>query len=93
MPKGKIKPGLPAQNYTARRNRPAHTVFAAFLTKLAKHLALIACLMIAGSATGRAAIGQLAIFFLVAGAAVAYSIGQSIARRAPLPGRVPMQQP
>jgi hypothetical protein len=93
VPKSKMKPGLPAQSNTACRSRPAHAVVAAFLTKLAKHMALIACLMIAGSATGRAAVSQLQIFFLVACAAVAYSIGQRMARRAPLPGRVPMQQP
>ena len=80
------------ENIGAQSRDPSTLVIAAFLTKLAKHLALIACLMIAGSATGRAAISQFAIFFLVAGAAVAYSIGQSITRRAPSPGRVPMQR-
>jgi hypothetical protein len=56
-------------------------------------MALIACLLIAGSATGRAAISQLTIFCLVAGAAVIYSIGQSMKRRAPVPARSPMQRP
>lgn len=68
-------------------------VVASFLIKLAKHMALIACLMIAGSATGRAAISQLAIFCLVAGAAVIYSIGQSMKRRAPVPARLPIDGP
>jgi hypothetical protein len=81
------------ENIGAQRPHPSMFVVASFLIKLAKHMALIACLMIAGSATGRATIGQLAIFSLVAGAAVIYSIGQSIKRRAPVPARLPIRRP
>lgn len=89
----KPKVGARHRNLAAETRHPSMSVIAAFLTKLAKHLALIACLTIAGSATGRVAISQLAIFCLVAGAAVIYSIGENMKRRAPLPRRVPMQQP
>jgi hypothetical protein len=81
------------ENIGAQRLHPSTFVIASFLIKLAKHMALIACLLIAGSATGRAAISQLTIFCLVAGAAVIYSIGQSMKRRAPVPARSPMQRP
>jgi hypothetical protein len=91
IPKPKVGPRH--RNLAAETRHPSMSVIAAFSTKLAKHLALIAGLTIAGSATGRVVISQLAIFCLVAAAAVAYSIGQSMKRRAPLPGRVPMQQP
>jgi hypothetical protein len=93
MSTSKPEVGARHRNLAAQTRHPSMLVIAAFLTKLAKHLALIACLMIAGSATGRVAVSQLAIFFLVAGATVAYSIGQRMTRRAPLPGQVPMQQP
>lgn len=56
-------------------------VFAAFLTKLAKHLALLACLAIVGQTTGRAAFGALSIAVLVAGAALIHAVGQALERR------------
>jgi hypothetical protein len=43
---------------------------AAVLRKLAKHLALLACFMIAGQRTGQSAIGELGIFLLLLLAAV-----------------------
>jgi hypothetical protein len=64
-------------------------VIPAFLIKLSRHLALIACLMIIGGATGRAAESQLGIFFLVLAAAVLHSIGRGLQHRSrsapPLP--------
>ena len=58
----------------------------AFLTKLAKHMALIACLLIAGRLTGRFAGGQLGIFLTVVSAALLHSIGRVLQRRLLPPG-------
>lgn len=60
---------------------PSIIVIAAFLTKLAKHLALLACLAIVGEATGRAFVGQRFIFVLILAAALIHSLGQTIKRR------------
>ena len=51
-------------------------VIGAFLIKLAKHLALIACLMIIGQPIGRFAVSQVGIFLMVLTAAVLHSIGR-----------------
>jgi hypothetical protein len=56
-------------------------------------MALIACLMIAGSATGRATISQLAIFLLTVTAASLYSVGHSLRRRSPALGRLSIDGP
>jgi hypothetical protein len=63
------------------RRSPSAIVFAAFLTKLAKHLALLACLAIVGQATGRAALGQRSIILLVMCAALAHTLGRTLKRR------------
>jgi hypothetical protein len=68
----------------SRSKLPILSISAAFLTKLAKHLAVIACLLIVGSATGRFAGGPLGIFFLVVLAAVAHAIGRALGRRTPI---------
>jgi hypothetical protein len=54
---------------------------ATFLSKLAKHLAVLACLGIVGESTGRFAIGQTAIFILVVSAALFHSAGRTLQRR------------
>jgi hypothetical protein len=64
---------------------PLTIVVAAFLTKLAKHLALLACLAIAGQAAGRAALGQRSIVWLVVGAVLIHALGQTLKRRWPTP--------
>jgi hypothetical protein len=56
-------------------------VTGAFLIKLAKHLALIACLMIIGQPIGRLAVSQLGIFLMVLSAALLHSIGRVLQRR------------
>jgi hypothetical protein len=56
-------------------------VFATFLTKLAKHLALLVCLAILGQATGRAALGQLTILLLAVAASLIHGLGQTLKRR------------
>lgn len=63
------------------RRSPSTIVFAAFLTKLAKHLALLVCLAIVGQATGRAALGQRSILLLVVAAAAIHGLGQTLKRR------------
>jgi len=56
-------------------------VFAAFLTKFAKHLALLVCLAIVGQATGRVALGQLTILLLAVAATLIHGLGQTLKRR------------
>jgi hypothetical protein len=67
---------------------PSTIAFAAFLTKLAKHLALLVCLAIAGQATGRVALGQRSILLLVVAAALIHGLGQTLKRRSSRNGRV-----
>jgi hypothetical protein len=55
----------------------------AFLPKLAKHLALLACLMIVSQAAGRPVMGQLGIFITVVLAALLDSAGRTVRRRLP----------
>ena len=54
---------------------------AAFLSKLAKHLAVLACLGIVGQSSGRFALGQTAILILVVAAALLHSAGRTLQRR------------
>ena len=69
------------QRFSAARNlSPVQSrVFRAFcstsLTKIAKHLALLACFMIIGDATGQPLLGQLGILILVVLAALIHSVG------------------
>jgi hypothetical protein len=60
---------------------PSAIVLAAFLTKLAKHLALLVCLAIVSAATGRAALGQRSILLLAVCAALIHALGQTLKRR------------
>jgi hypothetical protein len=66
-----------------KRLRLSTIVIASFLKKFATHLALLACLMILGRATGRVDQGQLAIFLIVAGAALLYCVGNRLHRSRP----------
>jgi hypothetical protein len=81
------------KGFSAVRNfSPIHPrVFRGFcstsLTKIAKHLALLACFMIIGDATGRPVLGQLGIFILVVLAALIHSAGGAVQSRSPL--RIP----
>ena len=52
-----------------------------FLPKLAKHLALLACLMIVSQVAGRPVVGQLGIFVTVVLAALFHSAGLAVRRR------------
>ena len=53
----------------------------AFLPKLAKHLALLACLMIVSQVAGRAMVGQLGIFVTVVLAALLHSADRTVRGR------------
>ena len=61
--------------------RPSAAVLVTFLTKLAKHLVIIACLMIVGRSTGRFAATQFTIFTTILGAALLHTIGRIFQRR------------
>jgi hypothetical protein len=89
--RAKVEPR--AEKAGAQRPGPSIFAIAAFLIKLAKHMALLACFMIVGSATGRAMISQLGIFFLIAAAALVHSLGRSLERRLPTPARLPSPKP
>ena len=75
-----------SNSHSATSFHPRACVIGAFLTKLAKHMALIACLLIAGRLTGRFAGGQLGIFLTVVSAALLHSIGRVLQRRLLPPG-------
>jgi hypothetical protein len=60
----------------------------AFLQKLAKHFALLACLMIVSQVGGRPVVGQLGIFVTVVLAALLHSADGAVRRR--LPPGVPL---
>ena len=62
----------------------------ALLSKLAKHLAWLACLMIVSQAAGRPVVGQLGIFVTVVLAALLHSAGRAVRRR--LPPGVPLSR-
>lgn len=51
-------------------------VSGALLIKLAKHLALMTCLLIIGQPIGRFAVSQLDVFLMVLTAAVLHAIGR-----------------
>ena len=55
----------------------------ALLPKLAKHLALVACLMIVSQVASRPVVGQLGIFVTVVLAALLHSAGRTIRWSAP----------
>jgi hypothetical protein len=57
------------------------SVFAGFLTKLAKHLALIACFMIVGISSTGFATSHLAIFLMILSAAVIHSVARVLQRQ------------
>jgi hypothetical protein len=52
-----------------------------FLSKLAKHLAVLACLAIVLKTSGRLVIGEMGIFLLVVSAALFHSAGRTLQRR------------
>lgn len=60
-------------------------VTSVFLSKAAKHLALLACLMIVGKATGRFTIGEPGIFLLTIFATMAHLFGRALSPRLPEP--------
>jgi len=53
----------------------------ALLSKLAKHLAVLACVAIVGENSGRFAIGQKGILVLVISAALLHSVARTLQHR------------
>ena len=76
---------IPAHSFAhSRWGHPrVAAVTSVFLNKAAKHLALLACLMIVGKATGRFTIGEPGIFLLTLFATVAHLFGRALAPRLP----------
>ncbi len=68
-------------------------VIGAFFIKLAKHLALIACLMIIGQPIGRLTVSQLGIFLMVLSAALLHAIGRGLQCRLSNSERLPSLGP
>ncbi len=61
-----------------RRHRRTAIVASVLLTKIAKHLALLACVLILGKAAGRFAMGELGIFLLALFATVAHLFARAL---------------
>jgi len=78
---------IPVDSFAGSRwNHPHVTaVTSVLLSKVAKHLALLACLMIVGKATGRFTIGELGIFLLTIFATMAHLFGRALSPRSPEP--------
>ena len=70
-----------ARNFSSVQPRVLRAFCSTSLTKIAKHLALLACFMIVGDATGRPVLGQLGVFILVVLAAVIHSVGCAVQSR------------
>ncbi|HVO92171.1 MAG TPA: hypothetical protein VMT22_04990 [Terriglobales bacterium] len=79
-----------APKHPARFSR---SVIASLLTRLAKHLSLLSCLLIVGGATGRSITIEVGIFLLVAAATLIYSIGRSLERRSTALASLPRNDP
>jgi hypothetical protein len=80
------------KGFSAVRNFSSHPrAFKSFgstsLTRIAKHLALLACFMVIGAATGRPVLGQVGIFIMVVLAALIHAAG--CAGQSRFPGRIP----
>ncbi len=56
-------------------------IISALLAKISKHLALLACLMIVGKASGRFASGEFTVFLVIALASAAHLCGRALAPR------------
>lgn len=75
------------RNFSSVHPRVFRGFWSTSLTRIAKHLALLACLMIIGAATGRPVLGQVGIFIMVVLAALIHSAGRAVQSR--FPGRTP----
>jgi len=71
---GGPKPGSP--RWPARAIVP-------ILAKLAKHLALLASVLIIGGALGKSVSGQIAVFIVIVAATLVHSIARTLQRRPP----------
>ena len=71
---GGLNPGSP--RWPARAIVP-------ILAKLAKHLALLASVLIIGGALGKSFSGQIAVFIVIVAATLVHSIARTLQRRPP----------
>jgi hypothetical protein len=76
---------IPVNPFARARSPYSHinAAMAVFLSKVAKHLALLACLLILGNAGGRLTIDPLVIFVLTIFASIAHLVGRALAPRLP----------
>lgn len=82
-----------AEKSDSTQARPWARVAAALLIKFAKHLVVLACLLIIKAATSPGDTSELAIFFIVVAAAAMYSVGRSFERRFPPVSRLASWRP
>lgn len=75
------------EKHVGKSSGTSARVICVVLHRLAKHLALIACLMIVSSSTGRAAVGQFTVFLIVTIAALLHGTGCFLQRRVFRPPR------
>lgn len=78
---------------SANKSPVSASVLAAFLIKLAKHMAVLSCLLIVGTATGKTVLDQFGIFLMVVAAALAHIVGRALERRAAASIRLPRSGP
>jgi hypothetical protein len=72
-----LQPANPAeQSYI--KNAQLVSLVAPFLLKLAKHVALLSCLLLIGKARSEPIIGPLGILLLIIGAALIHSVGRRL---------------
>jgi hypothetical protein len=79
-----LQPANPAEQPYIK-NAQLVSLVAPFLLKLAKHVALLSCLLLIGKARGEPIIGPLGILLLIIGAALIHSVGRRLQMR-PAPG-------
>jgi len=65
------------------KNAQPVPLVAPFLLKLAKHVALLACLLLIGKTRGEPTIGPLGILLVIIGAALTHSVGRWLQIGAP----------
>jgi hypothetical protein len=73
---GGPKPEKTAAHPCVSGTRPVRSVIARFLLKIAKHTALLACLLLIGRAKGEPIIGPPSILLIIIGAAFIHSVGR-----------------
>ncbi|HXG52691.1 MAG TPA: hypothetical protein VNN77_14945 [candidate division Zixibacteria bacterium] len=70
---------------------PSRLAWSLLSTRVARHLAVLACLLIVRAATHPGSVGQLEILLVVVSAALLHSAGRSLQRRLPEEIRPPQR--